>query len=154
MEEVVVDMVDNSGETEQLEPLGLERPEPSFSMSSTIVPSTATLPPFTNGDVHPESTATVNQDQDPEADTTKSQSQLQKGKGKGKGKSSSQPDLTPLQHKMLSWLNSIPQLQKERAFIDNIRNSHGSIIARDLNTFEFHKIGLGVLRHWADSFVV
>lgn len=159
MEDVVVEMVDNSEETEQLEPLGLERPEASFTltpMSSTPDQSTPTLLPPTDGETHSESNTTVgqDQDQDPETGIATAETKSHKcHKGKGKGKVSAQADLTPLQHKMLSWLNSIPQLEKERAYIDHIRNSHGTIIARDLKTFEFHKIGLGVLRHWADKFV-
>jgi hypothetical protein len=64
------------------------------------------------------------------------------------------PRATPAQRKMANVLNSLPQLKKERAYIANLRNSHGTIIARDMQKFDFHKIGEGVLRHWADVFVM
>ncbi|KAI0289582.1 putative serine esterase-domain-containing protein [Russula brevipes] len=64
------------------------------------------------------------------------------------------PQVTPAQRKMAAVLNSLPQLKKERAYIPNMRNSHATIIARDVENFEFHKIGEGVLRHWADAFVL
>jgi hypothetical protein len=55
---------------------------------------------------------------------------------------------------MAAVLNSLPQLKKECAYIPNMRNSHATIIARDVENFEFYKIGEGVLRHWADAFVL
>lgn len=64
------------------------------------------------------------------------------------------PRITPSQRRMVAALNALPQLKKERAYIPDVRNSHGAIIARDLDNFEFHKIGEGVLRHWADAFVI
>jgi hypothetical protein len=64
------------------------------------------------------------------------------------------PRVTPAQRKMAKFLNALPQLKKERAYIADIRNSHATIIARDMQNFEFHKIGEGVLRHWADAFVM
>lgn len=64
------------------------------------------------------------------------------------------PRVTPAQRKMANVLNSLPQLKKERAYIAGIRNSHATIIARDMQNFEFHKIGEGVLRHWADAFIM
>jgi len=64
------------------------------------------------------------------------------------------PRITPAQRKMVAVLNSLPQLKKERAYLPNLRNSHAVIIARDIKNFEFHKLGEGVLRHWADAFVM
>jgi hypothetical protein len=64
------------------------------------------------------------------------------------------PRITPAQRRMMSALNALPQLKKERAYIPDVRNSHATIIARDIKNFEFHKIGEGVLRHWADAFVL
>ncbi|KAI0295366.1 putative serine esterase-domain-containing protein [Multifurca ochricompacta] len=51
-------------------------------------------------------------------------------------------------------LNALPQLKKELAYITDVRNSHGAIVARDVKNFGFHKIGEGVLRHWANAFVM
>ena len=62
--------------------------------------------------------------------------------------------LTPLQHKLVNWLNSIPQLKKELVWIDPARNSHAIIIARDLKRFSWHAVGEGVLRHWADHILI
>lgn len=67
---------------------------------------------------------------------------------------SSQPKLSPAQHSMVEHLNAIPQLKKFMAYIDPMRNSHATIIARDVKNFEYHKRGWGVLRHWADGFVL
>jgi len=62
--------------------------------------------------------------------------------------------ITPAQRRMVAALNALPQLKKERAFITDVANTHGTIIARDVKNFEFHKIGEGVLRHWADAFIL
>ncbi|KAI9440711.1 DUF676-domain-containing protein [Lactarius indigo] len=64
------------------------------------------------------------------------------------------PRVTPAQKRMVAALNTLPQLKKERAFITDVINSHGTIIARDVKNYEFHKIGEGVLRHWADAFIL
>jgi hypothetical protein len=64
------------------------------------------------------------------------------------------PRISTAQRKMVAALNSLPQLKKERVYIPNMRNSHATIVARDVTRFEFHKIGEGVLRHWADAFVM
>lgn len=64
----------------------------------------------------------------------------------------SQPILTPAQKRMIENLNSIPHLKKNLLFFDQIANSHGTIVCRDLKKFEFHKRGLGGLQHWADHF--
>jgi len=64
------------------------------------------------------------------------------------------PRVTPAQRRMVAGLNALPQLKKERVYIPDVRNSHATIVARDIQNFEFHKIGEGVLRHWADAFVM
>jgi hypothetical protein len=64
------------------------------------------------------------------------------------------PLVTPAQRKMVTALNALPQLKKERAYISDVSNTHATIIARDVQNFDFHKIGEGVLRHWADVFVL
>jgi hypothetical protein len=63
------------------------------------------------------------------------------------------PRITPAQRRMVVALNGLPQLKKELAYIPDVRNSHAVIIARDIKYFKSHKIGEGVLRHWADAFV-
>lgn len=70
--------------------------------------------------------------------------------------SSTQPSelLSPRQLKIIESLNKIPNLKKERVFIDPVLNSHAVIIARDVRRFEHHKAGHGVLQHLADNFVM
>ncbi|KAL5512876.1 hypothetical protein ACEPAH_3274 [Sanghuangporus vaninii] len=83
-----------------------------------------------------------------------------KGDGVGKvdGESpkiaTGQPLLTPSQCQMVRSLNALPSMTKHRAYIDPLRNSHATIIARDVKGFPFHKRGWGVLQHWADAFVL
>ena len=48
----------------------------------------------------------------------------------------------------------LPGLKKELVFIKQVRNSHAVIIARDVKRFPGHKDGEGVLRHWADHFIM
>lgn len=62
-----------------------------------------------------------------------------------------QPILTPTQLRMIENLNALPNLRKEIVFLDNLRNSHATIVCRDLR-FEFHRRGEGVLRKFADEF--
>ncbi len=62
--------------------------------------------------------------------------------------------LTGAQANMAASLNALPGLTKHLVFIEPIRNSHATIIARDVKNFEFHQRGWGVLQHWADAFVL
>ncbi|KAG5637684.1 hypothetical protein H0H81_003600 [Sphagnurus paluster] len=74
--------------------------------------------------------------------------------GQKKGKQTSeQPILTPLHHKIVMWLNQLP-LRKELAYFPNARNSHAMIVCRDVKRFEAHRLGEGILRHWAASFIL
>jgi hypothetical protein len=62
--------------------------------------------------------------------------------------------LTPLQIKIAGWLNGVPGLKKEKTYIPGVRNSHAVIVCRDVKRFPGHKMGEGVIRHWADRFVL
>ncbi|TFY55966.1 hypothetical protein EVG20_g9119 [Dentipellis fragilis] len=73
---------------------------------------------------------------------------------KVKAKAKGTPAFSAGQYRMVTALNALPQLQKERAFIDGIGNSHDAIICRDVRHFGAHRAGAGVLRHWADHFVL
>ena len=64
------------------------------------------------------------------------------------------PQINAAQRKMAGVLNGLPQLKKERTYISGVRNSHAVIVARDVESLAFHKIGEGVLRHWANAFVM
>lgn len=61
------------------------------------------------------------------------------------------PVLKDVQKTMAKLLNGIPGLRKERAFFDNVRNSHAILISRDPK-FKLHALGQGILRHWVDNF--
>ena len=62
--------------------------------------------------------------------------------------------LTDLQLRLVRTLNTLPNLQKERAYIQPCPNAHGPIICRDPKRFPSHKAGEGVVRHWADHFLI
>lgn len=62
--------------------------------------------------------------------------------------------LTEGQRRIVTNLNRIPQLKKQRVFIHPVMNSHATIVARDVQRFKFHELGHGVLRHMADHFTV
>jgi hypothetical protein len=59
--------------------------------------------------------------------------------------------ITPAQSRMVAALNALPQLKKERVYMPDARNAHAAIIVRDVKS---EKIGEGVLRHWADAFLM
>lgn len=63
------------------------------------------------------------------------------------------PILSPYQRKSAAWLNQLP-IQKELAYFTDVRNSHAMIVCRDVKRFELHKLGEGVLRHWANAFIL
>ncbi|KAJ7907692.1 DUF676-domain-containing protein [Mycena leptocephala] len=63
--------------------------------------------------------------------------------------SQGQPILTPMQRSMARSLNRLP-LKKERTYFPTARNSHGLIICRNVKKFESHRLGEGVVRHWAN----
>jgi hypothetical protein len=62
------------------------------------------------------------------------------------------PTLTDAQKEIVGWLNTLPNLRKEFAFIHTVANSHPAIVCRDLEKFIIHKDGQGILLHWADNF--
>jgi len=67
---------------------------------------------------------------------------------------SQHPILSPLQKTICARLNNLPQLKKERAFIEGMRNTHSTIISRDPKIWDKNGVGLEVLRHWAGQLVV
>lgn len=62
--------------------------------------------------------------------------------------------ISDLQRRMAESLNTLPRLEKQRAFIDLVLNSHAIIIARDVKRFKHHTRGHGVLTHLADHLVL
>lgn len=63
------------------------------------------------------------------------------------------PVLTPLQHKIAASLNTLP-FEKQLAFFPYVRNAHGVIVCRDIKYLKAHRMGEGVVKHWANSFVL
>ncbi|KAI0091664.1 putative serine esterase-domain-containing protein [Irpex rosettiformis] len=86
---------------------------------------------------------------------SKSKSKPTSSSSPKKSKSKSKhPTLTPLQTRIITSLNTLPNLKKHLAFINPIMNSHAVIISRDVTRFPHHEQGRGVLRHMADGFVM
>ena len=63
------------------------------------------------------------------------------------------PIISPNHTKIVKWLNLLP-IKKEIAYFPGVRNSHAVIVCRDVARFEYHRRGEGVLRHWANSFIL
>lgn len=61
--------------------------------------------------------------------------------------------LTPLQLEIAASLNKLP-MKKHLAYIQDVMNSHAVIVCRDVGRFEAHRVGEGVLRHCAASFIL
>lgn len=72
---------------------------------------------------------------------------------KEKQKKSTGPVLTELQLEMAASLNKLPNLKKERAFFDSVRNAHAVIVCRDDGRFTQRGANDGAIRHWVDTFV-
>jgi len=62
------------------------------------------------------------------------------------------PVLLDVQREMIERLNKLSGLKKERAFYDDTRNSHASIVCREDRGFNPNTVD-STLRHWADRFV-
>lgn len=62
------------------------------------------------------------------------------------------PVLLEVQREMIERLNKLPGLRKERAFYDDTRNSHASIVCREDRGFNPDVVD-STLRHWADRFI-
>ena len=62
------------------------------------------------------------------------------------------PILLDVQREMIEKLNNLSGLKKERAFYDDTRNSHASIVCREDRGFNPDVVD-STLRYWADRFV-
>lgn len=67
---------------------------------------------------------------------------------------SAQPVLTPAQRRMIKNLNAIPHLEKRIAMCDTGVYNHGTIVCREPKRLPSHERGLGIVRHWADCWVL
>lgn len=61
------------------------------------------------------------------------------------------PVLSEAQRTMIKNLNALPQMRKHLVYLPESRNSHGSIVARDLS-FPMHRHGIKVVDRWAKEF--
>jgi len=68
-------------------------------------------------------------------------------------RSHEQPIISSNHKKIVNWLNLLP-IKKEIAYFPEVWNSHPVIVCRDVKHFESHRKGEGVLRHWANSFIL
>ena len=98
---------------------------------------------------------------DPGSETSSITETDSKGEGKRKSKWHSHkksqprtdtPVLLDVQREMIERLNKLSGLKKERAFYDDTRNSHASIVCREDRGFNPNDVD-STLRHWADRFV-
>ncbi|KAI0766616.1 putative serine esterase-domain-containing protein [Trametes elegans] len=128
VEDAVVDMFDSAD--------GADAPAPtSASPSTTSLPANPTRTPSPDS---PADSATA----------------LSAGAGQAGAQHEAGLVLNETQRKLVGWLNTLPGLKKELVFIHPVRNSHGAIICRDVKRFPSHRLGEGVLRHWADHWLV
>jgi hypothetical protein len=58
-----------------------------------------------------------------------------------------------IQIKLIDQLNALP-FNKYSAYFPGVFSSHAVIISRDVKKFKFHTQGEGVLKHWADHFIL
>lgn len=65
-----------------------------------------------------------------------------------------QPILSTTQRKIATSLNAIPQLKKEIALIENVKTAHAIVVCRNVKRDKSHEAGRGVVRHWADHFIL
>jgi len=158
MDDVVADFVDEPGPNEGvlLEQDASEGSEGSGTSSS--VPSRVSSPPTSSDEtvtvVNP-SEKTLKEGKPLLSSESKSKSECtSKSKSKKQKPAKHVPQLKPSQQRMVHSLNTeLKHLKKHAAFIHPTRNSHGTIISRDVKNFDFHRLGEGVLLHWADNFV-
>ena len=93
-------------------------------------------------------------DSDPDTAGTQQQQQQQRERKRDAGDDDHAPPiLSPTQLRIAACLNTLPHLKKERAWIGQVRNSHAPIVCRDVR-FAAHRVGEGLIRHWADHFVL
>ncbi|KAF9530478.1 lipid particle protein [Crepidotus variabilis] len=67
--------------------------------------------------------------------------------------SKAHPIISANHMKIATWLNTLP-IKKEIAYFPNLRNSHATIVSRDIKRFEFHRLGEPVIRHWANTLII
>jgi hypothetical protein len=151
METTVMDMVDqptDSGLRERMDDPGSVAPTAPTSGTSTPAPAPLTIPSGSAAAATGTSASTIT------ATDLEANSKAFKSKRKSKAADkSSEPILSDIQLRIVDHLNRIPQLKKQLVFIHQ-RNSHATIVARDVKRFDFHKDGWGVIQHWADHFVL
>jgi len=63
------------------------------------------------------------------------------------------PVISANHRKIVSWLNTLP-IHKEFAYFEDVSDSHAMIVCREVETFEFHRLGEPIVKHWAAHFVM
>ncbi|GLB43424.1 putative lipid particle protein [Lyophyllum shimeji] len=145
VEHAVVDFVIDNPADSQLSSSSTCRFTGHRSSSPKPVPNTPALATkidmVENGSTLPESTASA------------SSSSCSLTHKKKETRRPPEPILTPVQLKVAGWLKQLP-IKKELAYFPEVVNSHAMIVCRDVKRFEAHRRGEGILRHWADSFIL
>jgi hypothetical protein len=157
MESTVMDMVDqptDSGLRERMDDPGSVAPTAPTSGTSTPAPAPLATPSGSAAAATGASASTLIDTSALAATDLEANGKVSKSKRKSKAADkSSEPILSDIQLRIVDHLNRIPQLKKQLVFIHQ-RNSHATIVARDVKRFDFHKDGWGVIQHWADHFVL
>jgi hypothetical protein len=77
-----------------------------------------------------------------------------KSSEKRKGtKQQNEPALSDIQLKLIDQLNALP-FNKYIGYFPGVFSSHAVIVSRDIKQYKLHAQGRGVLRHWADHFIL
>lgn len=163
VDDAIADLVDSPGEGDELNPGEEEGTQIQVQIQGVIgggervqLPSTGPIRPFKARSLTSSSSSSASSRASPSTPPTKpSSSSPLSGKEKENANANAKgPKLTPSQVRMARSLNSIPHLRKKLAYIEDVMNTHGVIIARDMKRFKWQERGLGVVRDWAESFVI
>lgn len=68
-------------------------------------------------------------------------------------RSSNHPVIGTNHRKIATWLNALA-IHKEFAYFEDVANSHAMIVCRDIQTVDSHRLGVPVVKHWADHLVI
>lgn len=142
MENVIADLIEAGGEQ-----AGHADDVPVASTSHQPEDNSEPVPAPTRSRLLASPSPSVSSDDEPVGET--------KGlcKRKRAAETETRPILSDLQLKIIDQLNTL-SLNKYAAYFPGVFSSHAVIISRDIKRFEFHAQGHGVLKHWADHFIL
>lgn len=118
--------------------VGVDRKESLLAAHPPSPPASSPAPPSTSSSAASSTTSLPNSSTSPSADDCKN----------------AQPALTPAQRRMISNLNAIPHLEKRVAMCDTGVYNHGTIVCRQPKRLPLHARGAGIVKHWADFWVL